>query len=272
MALEAGTRLGDCEILSPIGGSSLGRQLYLRRRGDFEAVAIPGTEGASMPFFSPDGERIAYWAGPGLGSLRKISIAGGASTKIFDRNPLNGGSWGPNGTIVFGGPQLSRVSEDGGVLEPIGTTEPNSFFSWPQVLPNGKEVLLTVARRNHERVVVVSLETGEARTVLEGYGSARYVSSGHLIVHDVPTANLLAVGFDLAKLEAHGAPVPVVENVYASPRGFAQFAVSETGVPAYDVAPDGQRFLMIQDNEEERTQLNVVINWFEELKTNVPNP
>jgi len=229
--------------------SSLGRQLYLRRLGDFEAVAIPGTEGASMPFFSPDGERIAYWAGPGLGSLRKISIAGGASTKIFDGNFRNGGSWGPNGTIVFGGPQLSRVPEDGGVLEPIGTTEPNSVFSWPQVLPDGKEVLVTVARRDHDRIVVVSLETGEARTVLEGYGSARYVSSGHLIVHDVPTANLLAVGFDLAKLEAHGAPVPVVENVYASPRGFAQFAVSETGVLAYAPAGQGGNALIWVDRE-----------------------
>lgn len=39
--------------------------------------------------------------------------------------------------------------------------------------------------------------------------------------------------------------------------------------PAYDVAPDGQRFLMIQDNSAERTQLNIVINWFEELKANV---
>ena len=34
--------------------------------------------------------------------------------------------------------------------------------------------------------------------------------------------------------------------------------------------PDGQHFLMIQDTDDERTQLNVVFNWFEELKRLVP--
>jgi len=40
----------------------------------------------------------------------------------------------------------------------------------------------------------------------------------------------------------------------------------------YDVSPDGQRFLMIKTNEQESapTQINVVLNWFEELKQKVP--
>ncbi|MEE8161767.1 MAG: hypothetical protein V3T61_09040, partial [Acidobacteriota bacterium] len=40
----------------------------------------------------------------------------------------------------------------------------------------------------------------------------------------------------------------------------------------YDVSVDGQRFLMVQEEarEEEATQLNVVLNWFEELKRLVP--
>ena len=44
------------------------------------------------------------------------------------------------------------------------------------------------------------------------------------------------------------------------------------GAPNYDVSPDGQRFLMLKPNEQEQppTQINVVQNWFEELKQKVP--
>ena len=228
-------------------GSNLASQLYLRRVGDFEAVAIPGTDGGTMPFFSPDGHRVGYFAR--RRGFRKVAVAGGVPTKISDGFGL-GGSWASDGTIVIGGPQLSRVSENGGVPEPIGTTEPDGVFSWPQVLPGSKEVLVTLARRGQDRVVVVSLETGEVRTVLEGYTSARYVSSGHLIVRDSGTENLLAVSFDLAHLEVRGAPVPSVENVYASPRsGIAQFAVSETGTLVYAPAGQGGNALVWVDRE-----------------------
>ena len=41
----------------------------------------------------------------------------------------------------------------------------------------------------------------------------------------------------------------------------------------YDVSPDGQRFLMLKPIEQAQaapTQINVVLNWFEELKQKVP--
>ena len=227
-------------------GSELASQLYLRRVGDFEAVAIPGTEGATMPFFSPDGKWVVY-RGRGL---MKVALAGGVPAKILDSYIGRGASWGLDGTIVVGGSQLTRVSEDGGVPEPIVEAEPDSVFNWPQILPGNMEVLVTLARRDRDRVVVVSLETGAVRTVLEGYTSARYVSSGHLIVRDPGTENLLAVRFDLASLEADGAPVLVVENVYASPRsGIAQFAVSDTGTLVYAPAGQGGHALVWVDRE-----------------------
>ena len=236
-------------------GSELASQLYLRRVGDFEAVAIPGTEGATMPFFSPDGKWVVY-RDPGRGLL-KVALAGGVPAKILDSFIGRGASWGSDGTIVVvvGSTQLTRVSEDGGVPEPIVEAEPDSVFYSPQILPGNMEVLVTLARRDRDRVVVVSLETGAVHTVLEGYRGARYVSSGHLIVSDPGTENLLAVRFDLGRLEAHGAPVVVVENVYASPRsGIAQFAVSETGTLVYAPSAQGGHALVWVDREGHATE------------------
>jgi len=52
-----------------------------------------------------------------------------------------------------------------------------------------------------------------------------------------------------------------------------QYAPTPITFPAYDVTPDGQRFLMLKPSEQAqaaRTQINVVLNWFEELKRRVP--
>jgi serine/threonine-protein kinase len=85
-----------------------------------------------------------------------------------------------------------------------------------------------------ERVAAVSTGSGDVRTLLEGYGGARYVSSGHLVVRDVEAESLLAVAFDAETLEVRGTPVPVVHGVYMSPRtGAPHFAVSRTGVLVY---------------------------------------
>ena len=107
-------------------GSELASQLYLRRVGVFEAVAIPGTEGGTMPFFSPDGQSVVYWD-PGRG-LQKVALAGGAPTRILDGGG-NGGSWASDGTIVVGGPQLSRVSEDGVCPSPSAKRSHIAFFT-----------------------------------------------------------------------------------------------------------------------------------------------
>jgi len=43
-------------------------------------------------------------------------------------------------------------------------------------------------------------------------------------------------------------------------------------IPYYDISPDGQRFLMIKEEtaQQDTAQINVVLNWFEELKRLVP--
>ena len=204
--------------------------LYLRRLDTFEAVQVPGTEGARAPFFSPDGQWVGFRA---QSQVRKAAVEGAATIKIMDLPVgfFTGASWANDGTIVFAGPILTRVSDGGGDRPtPIAA---EGVFVAPQILPGGQNVLVNVTGPT-ERVVVVSMESGSVRTLLEGYGGAKYVSSGHLIVRDIETDALLAVAFDLDSLEVRGTPVPVVDGVYMSPRsGTPHFAVSPTGVLVY---------------------------------------
>ena len=44
------------------------------------------------------------------------------------------------------------------------------------------------------------------------------------------------------------------------------------GMQYYDISSDGRHFLMIKEDKRETGQINVVLNWFEEIKRLVPNP
>jgi Tol biopolymer transport system component len=221
--------------------------LYQRRLDRIDATPISGTEGAVSPFFSPDGQWIAFQA---EGRLKKIAASGGQSVALCDAPQLRGGSWGPDNTILFaadleGG--LSRVSAAGGtprVVTKLNSSSGQTSHRWPQILPGGKAALfstLTDSGREEEReIAVVSLETGQSHTLLRGGNYPRYASSGHLLY--AKGAQLMAAPFDLERLELTGAAVPVLENIRSSPNasGLAVFDVSSVGsliyVPATDTA------------------------------------
>lgn len=119
-------------------------QLAVRRLDQSKITFYPGTEGATSPFFSPDGEWIAFFAG---GKLKKISWDGVSSVTLCDAPSAGSGSWGEDGNIIarlqLGA--LSKLSAAGGPpqpftdlkREPAGTTG----HMFPQVLPAGKGVL-----------------------------------------------------------------------------------------------------------------------------------
>ena len=139
---------------------------------------LTGTEGARQPFFSPDGEWVAFFSG---GELKKVSIHGGASVTLCEAANPKGGSWGPDDTIVFNRIAIQglwRVSAAGG--EPVAlTTLSESEFShrWPHHLPDGRSVLFTAVSAdldaNDASVEVLSLESGERTIVYRGGFHAR---------------------------------------------------------------------------------------------------
>ncbi|MGD8895124.1 MAG: protein kinase [Acidobacteriota bacterium] len=205
-------------------------QLYLRPMDQLEARPIPGTVGARTPFFSPDGESVGFWR---EGRLMTISLRGGMAGVIAEGND-RGATWGPDGTILFVEKDqagLRRVSEDGGAPQAVT----DGRHRWPQILPGGKATLFTIQSQSgrHEecRIAVLSLETGEWRVLLEGGTLARYLPSGYVVY--TRYGSLLAVPFDLERLEVTGEPTLVLRDVAMYGMGYAYLAVSAAGSLAY---------------------------------------
>src|SRR5262249_47492959 len=106
----------DGAVLALVGEKNGTRQLYIRRLDQLQATPLAGTDGATDPFFSPDGQWIAFFAN---GKLKKVSVTGGAAITLCDAPNDRGGTWGEDGYIVFtpnntAPTSLLRVSSGGG--------------------------------------------------------------------------------------------------------------------------------------------------------------
>ena len=216
-------------------------QLYLLSLDQRTAVPVPGTENAVQPFFSPDGQWVAFFA---LGKLRKVSLHGGPSIDLGGAPVPHGANWAEDDSIVYApnfGSGLMRVAAAGGASQLL--TTPNAkqnevSHRWPQVLPGGNAVLFTIqlttqTTYDDSRIAILSLQTGKWRTLLEGGSYARYVPSGHIVY--ARAGSLMAMPFDLRRLELSGEPVPVVEGLVttAVTSGGAEYDVAPTGMLAY---------------------------------------
>ena len=164
ISLPAGQRLVGLDTpaiaLSPDGtrfayiaaqGSGL-PQLYLRAMASSDARPIPGTEGATDPFFSPDGQWLGFFTG---GKLKKVSVSGGAAVTLVDALSLQGASWGSQGMIAFGSEQaavLLQVSDAGGTPQALTHLEEGETdHDWPEFLPGDKTVLFAASGDAHSR-------------------------------------------------------------------------------------------------------------------------
>ena len=241
---------GQCPglALSPDGRTlayvASGR-LHIRRLDRLESVAVAGTEGAENPFFSPDGRLIAFGQ---AGAVRSVSVDGGpvteiAGARVSSEFPCPGGSWSPDGTIVYrpdGSTVLLRIPAVGGTPVPLTTiVDPavETFHVWPQLLDDGRRVLFTIIGPSgvwgDAQVVIEDLETGERTTVVSQGTYGRYVPPGY-VVYATASGTLLAAPFDLARGERTGDAFPVASGVrVAGWGGAASFAVSQAGTAAF---------------------------------------
>ena len=242
------TTLGPALALSPdgsrlvyvAGSTPETAQLYVRSISELESTLLSGTEGAHQPFFSPDGEWVAFFADS---RLKKVSIHGGASIPLCEASNPQGGSWGPDETIVFNRVAIQglwRVSASGG--EPVAlTTLSESEYShrWPHHLPDGRTLLFTAVSAgldaNDASLEVLSLVSGERTVVYRGGFYARYLETGHLAY--VRDGTLFVAPFDAERLEMAGPPAPVVVGVLSDAGeetwGAVQISFSRTGTLVY---------------------------------------
>jgi serine/threonine-protein kinase len=238
------------------------QQLYLRRLEQPEATAVPGTEGAEGPFFSPDGAWVGYWA---QGALRRVSSGGGGPPVELCRLPgsVYGASWSTDDRIVFGQGSggLRHVPASGGAPEPLTALAPGeAWHVLPYMLPGGKAVLFTALDSPYNwrsaRVVAQALPSGARKVLAEDAADARYVPTGHVVF--ARRGNLLGFAFDPRRLARTSGEVGLVTGVMQAlnapsstiETGGAQFSVSASGALAYlvgGVMPTAARRLVSVD-------------------------
>ena len=213
------------------------QQLYVRAMDSLDATPIPGTEGAVNPFFSPDGQRLGFFAGK---KLKKVSVSGGVALTLGDASGPRGASWDSQGMIAFAPTGLSllqKVPDAGGTPQPLSRFEKGeASHRWPEFLPDGKALLFDAMTSTFNwtkaQLAVESVGTGERQNLIQGGWQPRYASSGHLIY--AQRGSLMAAPFDLQRLVLTGTAVPVVEGVRQSTTtGAVQYSFSATGSLAY---------------------------------------
>jgi serine/threonine-protein kinase len=214
-------------------------RIYLRRREDAELRVIPGTEGASSPVFSPDGQWVAFASG---NELKKTTLDGPPLTlaKVADHRGI---AWLDRDTIIFApfaAQGLYRLSASGG--DPVAVTrlaadKGERTHRWPVVLPGGKTVLFTVGTYGspdsyeNSRIDAMVVSTGERRAVFEGASIVRYVA-GRLVFSR--GGLLYTVPFNPESLAVSGAPTILVRGVGGDiTTGAVHFSVADDGTLVY---------------------------------------
>ena len=216
-----------------LGGKT---NLYLRRIDEIEARAVVGSDGADQPFFSHDGQWVAFFAS---GRLKKARVTGGASLLVSEA-PTNvrGGTWLPDDTIVLGTSNtgLFKVPASGGDRTPLTTLQgTEGSHRWPHVLPDGQTLLfgvgpaITSTDWSEAHIVAQSLSTGVRRTVVTRGTYPRFLP-GNTIVY-VENNALYSIDFDPSTMEARGPSAPLSEIVTAGGLngGAADIGISDNG-------------------------------------------
>jgi eukaryotic-like serine/threonine-protein kinase len=212
------------------------QQIHLRSLDSLVDKAISGTEGAVNPFFSPDSQWLAYFAGT---KLMRVSVNGGGVVAIGETSNTRGGSWSNQGTIAFefAAGSLSQVPETGGSSQPLTRLEKGeNSHRWPEFLPSGKAVIFSSGTAGgawtNAQIAVQAVGTRDHRNLIQGGTFPRYANSGHLVYSQLGT--LMAVPFDIGRLAVTGSEVPVMEGILQSgTSGSAQYSISSTGTLAY---------------------------------------
>jgi len=213
--------------------------LYVRPLDADDPLALPGTEDATFPFWSPDGRSLGFFAG---GKLKRVDLsAPGSATTIADAPNARGGTWGPDGTILFAPDTRSaifRVSSSGGTPSPVTKVDPSrhSTHRWPVFLPDGRHFLFFAGDHNDTRsekagVRFASLEGPGDRPVVQTLANAVFAGRDLLFLRG---NTLLAQNFDPGTGKLAGEPRQVAQGVHFDLATWhAAFTASRTDVLAY---------------------------------------
>jgi eukaryotic-like serine/threonine-protein kinase len=222
-----GTAIVSGGVVSPAGrhlafvarDQQTGRtSLWIRALDALEPQRLPGTDGASKPFFSPDGRMVAFFMN---GRLVATDVKGEQMRTIAPvHGAPAGGSWGHDDLIVFAEwmTGLYAVPASGGPVSRLTRLDHTALdvaHAWPQFLPDGRRFLYQVISPDSTRagVYVASVDTAGSTRLLDSASAATYAPPGLLVYlqHDM----LMAEPFDVAQLRFGGRAVRLARGVTA---------------------------------------------------------
>jgi serine/threonine-protein kinase len=222
--------------------------LYLHDLAQGETLEVPHSRTAEGPFFSPDGQAVAFAvgtsvAGPVAPQLMRYSIATGLTQKLCDLDDYFGGAWSVDGVLYFINNALDgvyRVGAGGGKAEAVvgrfKTADADSairMVMWPQLLPGGRHLVVSDQSAGPEnRAAVLDLETRELRPLAIEANFTRYVPTGHL-AYVRPDQSLMTIGFDPRTRTVHGEPTARMRDISTSGSDASVFDVSRNGMVVF---------------------------------------
>ncbi len=209
-----------------------GGVLWIRALDATAAQPISVGGEAHLPFWSPDSRFVGFFSD---GKLKRIDAAGKTIEILCNAEHGDGGSWGPDGTIVFapsGNSALYRISASGG--QPVAVTKLDSSrhetsHRYPSFLPDGRHFLylatdLASAQDDPNSIRVASLDGKLDKAIVPKASNAAY-TSGHLLYARAGT--LSAQPFDLGRLEATGDPIPIATQVLWARKSHYEYSATE---------------------------------------------
>ena len=234
-----------------VGHDATGKQLLYTLALDVAGPAQPlaHTDGASLPFWSPDSQSVGFF---GQGKLKTVDIETGQIRTLADAGAARGGTWNRDDVILFApraATGLYRISAAGGQPTPVPIDSGGSSFPWfPSFLPDGRHFLFFTpapAQPENAGVFVAALDSSTAKRLVTARSRAVH-APGYLLFWR--EGSLLAQAFDETTLEVRGNPVTVANAVGLNPvTNQGLFSLSDSGTLVFFAGAVGESELVWVD-------------------------
>jgi eukaryotic-like serine/threonine-protein kinase len=216
-----------------VEGAGQPASIWIRPLAAESAYQLTGSEGASLPFWSPDSKNIGFFAG---GRLERMSLSGGSARTLCDSLTLgSGATWGRSGTILYSSAKtLHTVDAEGGPCKTLTRLTPGELRQgWPQFLPEGRRFLYFSAFADPAKnaTYLGSLDGEDRDVVLVNKTRASFAPASTLLF--VRDGTLLAQEWNPVRNRTEKRPAHIARGVNAFSVGPSAFSVSANGVLVY---------------------------------------
>ncbi len=233
-------------------------QLFARRLSDFSVRALDGTEDAFAPFFTPQGDAVAFFVAGIHGAdksdaLERVSLTDGRVT-VLARNAQDGtgGTFMADGRIVFSRERAFQLVVAAATGDSLRTIDCPEICSYPEAMPDGRHVIAS----SGDHLLIIDITTGAIAPVRAWDAKSddqqlravvgRLDGDGHL-VYVGPGGQLFAAPFDERRGQPTAPSVSIADGIrIESGRGAAQFAVSRTGMIVYAPGEPMSRGILVR--------------------------